>query len=175
MSFIQIIFYVFAGLTLGSALFVLITKNVLYAAFSLIVTFMGVAAIYVFAGADFIAVAQILIYAGGILVLMIFGVMFTHRIAGQAITTEIHNKFWGFFLGTSIFALLLYAIIAVNFSAIGWIQSAEETSSVITTSTVNLLGVRLMSDYILPFEIIALLLLIALIGAVYIAKKPLNN
>lgn len=175
MSFIEFVFYFFAGLTIASALFVLITRNVLYAAFSLIITFMGVAAVYIFAGADFVAVSQILVYVGGILVLMIFGVMLTNRIAGQAVTTASHNRFWGLLLGSSLFGLLFYAILSANFNAIAWIQNARESSAIVSASTVKPLGINLMSDYVLPFEVIAILLLIALLGAIFIAKKPLKE
>src|SRR5690606_28039474 len=103
MTFIENLFYFFACITVLSALMVLWTKNVLYAAFSLIITFMGVAAMYVFAGADFIAVAQILIYVGGILVLIIFGVMLTNRLLGQSVNTESHNRFMGYLIGGVVF------------------------------------------------------------------------
>lgn len=170
--FIQIIFYIFAGLTIASALVVLWTKNVLYAAFSLIVTFMGVAAMYIFAGADFIAVSQILIYVGGILVLIIFGVMLTNRLSGQAVFTESHNKFTGFIIGLTIFGILLYSIYQVNFTAISKVNAASETAA---ESTIGIIGVKLMSTYILPFEMIAILLLLTLIGAAFIARRQLKD
>lgn len=172
MPYIQIVFYLFAGLTIASALVVLWTKNVLYAAFSLIVTFLGVAAMYVFAGADFIAVAQILIYVGGILVLIIFGVMLTNRLSGQSVTTESHNKFTGYLIGLTIFGTLFYAIYKVNFTAIG---SVNDGSGLAGESTVGLIGVKLMSTYMLPFEIIAVLLLLTLIGAAFIAGRQMQK
>lgn len=170
--FIQILFYLFAGLTIASALVVLWTKNVLYAAFSLIITFMGVAALYVFAGADFIAVSQILIYVGGILVLIIFGVMLTNRLSGQSVTTANHNKFTGYAIGWIIFGTLFYTIYQVNFVSIANIhQDLGPTGE----STIGIIGVKLMSSYILPFEIIAVLLLLTLIGAAFIAGKQLKG
>lgn len=172
MSFIQIIFYLFAGITIASALIVLWTKNVLYAAFSLIITFMGVAAMYVFAGADFIAVSQILIYVGGILVLIIFGVMLTNRLSGQSVTTESHNKFSGFLIGLTIFGTLFFAIYQLNFSAIA--KGNPDLNST-GESTIGLIGVKLMSSYMLPFEIIAILLLLTLIGAAFIARRQLKD
>lgn len=170
--FIQIIFYIFAGLTIASALVVLWTKNVLYAAFSLIMTFMGVAAMYVFAGADFIAVSQILIYVGGILVLIIFGVMLTNRLSGQAVFTESHNKFTGFLIGLTIFGVLLYSIYQVNFIAISKVNAVTDAAA---ESTIGVIGVKLMSTYILPFEMIAVLLLLTLIGAAFIARRQLKD
>lgn len=170
--FIQILFYLFAGITIASALVILWTKNVLYAAFSLMITFMGVAALYVFAGADFIAVSQILIYVGGILVLIIFGVMLTNRLSGQSVTTASHNKFSGYIIGLTIFGTLFYAIYQVNFASISSInQDVASTGE----STIGIIGVKLMSTYILPFEMIAVLLLLTLIGAAFIAGKQLKG
>lgn len=171
MNFAQIIFYAFAGLTILSALTIIITKNVLYAAFSLILTFLGVAAMYVFAGADFIAVSQIVVYVGGILILLIFGVMLTNRLSGQKVETGTQNKFSGILVSLVVFGLLVYAIIQANFKSLAWIHDAEGAGETTTSGTVNLIGIKLMSDFILPFEIVGVLLLLALIGAVFIAKR----
>lgn len=170
----KIIFYGFTALTVISALLIIFTRNVLYAAFLLIVSFLGVAAIYVFAGADFIAVTQVLVYVGGILVLMIFGVMITNKISGQAVTTQSHNRFWGALIGTALFGLLFYSIVKANLASLTWIQEAQSSGKVLEDSTIQLLGVKLMSDYILPFEVAAVLLLVALIGAAYLAQRHID-
>ena len=171
MTFLQFIFYFFAAITILSALIILWTNNVLYAAFSLIITFMGVAAMYVFAGADFIAVSQILIYVGGILVLIIFGVMLTNRLSGQTVMTKSHNRLTGYLIGIAMFVTLFWAIMQLNFKAI----AKELPSALGDRSTIGTIGVKLMSDYILPFEVIALLLLLALIGAAFIARRQIND
>lgn len=173
-TFQQVIFYAFASLTVLSALVILFTRNVLYAAFSLIVTFLGVSAVYVFAVADFIAITQVLVYVGGILVLMIFSVMLTNRIAGQAVTTESHNHFSAGLLGMALLGLLLYGILRTNFASLAWIHEAKATGEIVQDSTISLLGVKLMSEFVLPFEVAAILLLIALIGAAYIAQRQLD-
>lgn len=170
----QVIFYGFAALAAVSALLILFTPNVLYAAFLLILSFLGVAAIYIFAGADFVAVTQVLVYVGGILVLMIFGVMITNKISGQAVTTQSHNRFWGALIGAVLFGLLFYSITKANLASLTWIEEAETSGEVVKGSTIQLLGVKLMSDYILPFEIVAVLLLVALIGAAYIAQRQID-
>lgn len=171
MTFIEIVFYFFACITVLSALMVLWTKNVLYAAFSLIITFMGVAAMYVFAGADFIAVAQILIYVGGILVLIIFGVMLTNRLLGKSVNTESHNRFMGYLIGGVVFTGLVYTIMQVNFTAIAAANAVGDSA----TSTIGTIGVKLMSDFVMPFEVIAILLLLALIGAAFIARRQIKD
>ena len=170
MAFQQFIFYFFAAVTIASALVVLWTNNVIYAALSLIITFMGVAAIYVFAGADFIAVAQILIYVGGILVLIIFGVMLTNRLTGQAVTTESHNRFSGYVIGLFLFVGLFYAIVQVNFLSFSRVVAVEGAGG-----TIAPIGVKLMSDYVLQFEVVAVLLLLALIGAAFIASRQIKD
>ncbi|MTI21579.1 NADH-quinone oxidoreductase subunit J, partial [Fulvivirga sp. RKSG066] len=152
---IEVLFYIFGGLAVLGALLVLITKNVLYAACSLVVAFLGVAAIYVLAGAEFLAITQIMIYVGGIVVLMIFGVMLTNRLSGKALIASSHNQFWGLIAGGAIFSLLLLSLFQVNLPIIK--QSIPEFDNIRT------LGVGLMSDYILPFEVAAILLLLALV------------
>jgi NADH-quinone oxidoreductase subunit J len=82
------VFYLVAAITLGSAMIVAFSRNIIYSAFSLLGTFAGVAGIYIFLGADFVAAVQVLIYVGGILVLVLFAVMLTHRITDVEITNR---------------------------------------------------------------------------------------
>lgn len=166
----QIIFFVFAAISVGGALFLLFTKNVLYAAFSLLLTLLGVSGLYVFAGADFLAVSQIMIYVGGILVLIIFGIMLTNnkntqRQSNQAnkILVQHHNTFWAVLVAVLLFLGFLKIIIEANFHIIN-----KQTH---TGSTVNKIGLNLMTDYVFAFEVVGILLLAALVGAVFIAKK----
>lgn len=169
----QIIFFVFAVITLGGASYLLFTKNVLYAAFSLLLTLLGVSGLYVFAGADFLAVSQIMIYVGGILVLMIFGIMLTNnkniqRKTNQAnkISVSHHNVFWATLVAVLLFLGYLKVIFEANFNIIN-----KQTH---TGSTVKQIGVNLMTDYVFAFEVIGILLLAALVGAAFIAKKEKN-
>ena len=82
------VFYLIAIITVGSAAMVAFSRNIIYSAFSLLGTFMGVAGIYIFLGADFVAAVQVLIYVGGILVLILFAVMLTHRITDVQVTNR---------------------------------------------------------------------------------------
>ncbi|MGB3588505.1 MAG: NADH-quinone oxidoreductase subunit J, partial [Tunicatimonas sp.] len=116
-------FYVFAGLVVLSALVVLFTRNILYAAFSLLLTFLGVSAVYVLAGADFLAVMQIMVYVGGVLVLLIFGVMLTNQVAGKSVRTQHHNQFWGLLIGSALFFLLAKAIWQTDMNSLAWIST----------------------------------------------------
>ena len=80
MNVYDLIFYLFAAITILSAFFVVTTRNIVYSAYYLLFTFFGVAGIYVLLGADFIAMVQLIVYVGGILILLLFGVMLTNKI-----------------------------------------------------------------------------------------------
>lgn len=164
MSFPLIMFYFFGILSAAAAIYIAVTKNIIYAAFSLILCFIGLAGVFVFLGAEFIAVTQILVYVGGILVLLIFGVMLTNRLKGEKLVSQSRQKLLGFLVAGTLFFVLLKGILAANFSALEWM--AAESGSKVGLKT---LGMNLMTEYVLAFELIGLLLLIALIGAVYIA------
>ncbi len=159
------IFYVFGAITLLSALFILFTRNILYAAFSLILTFVGVAGIFVLSGAEFIGVTQLLVYVGGILVLIVFGVMLTNRVKGQKVVSPVYQKFVGSIVGIGLFMLLMKGILEANFGAMQWMKTNEQQTSL------KRFGMTLMTDYVVVFEVIGILLLVALIGAVYMAGK----
>ncbi|TDE12495.1 NADH-quinone oxidoreductase subunit J family protein [Dyadobacter psychrotolerans] len=161
-------FYSFSILAIISALFILFSKNLIYGAFALFLTFLGVAALYVLAGADFLAVTQIMVYVGGILVLMIFGIMLTQKASKDTTSTTpnrvevlLSREFWGFLTGTGFFIFLGYIILDSQFKMTGDIISSK--------STIRTIGVELMTSHLLPFEIAAILLLVALIGAAYLA------
>lgn len=161
------LFYVFAAVTLLSAAFIAFTKKIVYAAFALMATLLSVAALYIFASADFIAITQIMVYVGGILILIVFGVMLTNRLSGKAVTSSVSNQFWGWLCGLAVFMLLFYSLNSVDFLSITWMRDINQNSTQNTTT--HALGFGLMTDYLLVFEIVAILLLVALIGAVVLA------
>ncbi|HXG01675.1 MAG TPA: NADH-quinone oxidoreductase subunit J [Bacteroidota bacterium] len=156
-------FFVFAFITLASAFIVVFSKNIVYSAFSLLFTFFGVAGLSALLQADFLAVTQILIYVGGILVLLLFGVMLTSKVVNVELKT-----------GTlqTVPALLLVAIVAGTLSGLfysSWRQTAASAAELTTTTPT--LGQMLMTTYLLPFEIASVILLVALIGAAMFARK----
>lgn len=165
----DVTFALFSVITLFGASYLLFTKNILYAAYGLLVTFLGMAGLYVFAGADFVAVTQIMVYIGGILVLMIFGIMLTQNKitdaeASNAIMVSSKNMLWGIILSVALFAGLLLMLFETKFKL--------SATPVVTNSTVKKLGVSLLTEQLLVFEIVGILLLIALIGAAFVAKQP---
>ena len=161
-------FYGFSVLSIAAAFFILFSRNLIYAAFALFLTFLGVAALYILAGADFLGVAQIMIYVGGILVLLIFGIMLTHK-TDKRDDASTHNKVeilvkrevWGFLLGAGFFVFLSRIIFSSEFKMAG--------NSINSKSTIKTIGVELMTSHLLPFEIAAIILLVALVGAAYLA------
>lgn len=151
-----------------SATYILFTSNVLFAAFSLVITFVSIAIIYLYSQAEFVAVTQIMIYVGGIIVLIIFGVMLTQETIpfNKNVSVTSHNKFWAFIVSGSIFSLLIMAVLQINYNVFD--RNVE--------SSVKEIGKMLLTEYLLLFELAAILLLAVLIGAAIIAsdKKQLN-
>lgn len=159
-------FLFIAGLTLVSAAVVAFSRNIIYSAFSLLGTFGGVAGLYVFLGADFVAAVQVLIYVGGILVLILFAVMLTHRITDVRITNRSVGTIPALIV-TGVFVALLIQTIRET----PWAK-AEPSEYAPTTRRI---GDLLLEGYLLPFELASLVLLVALIGAVVIARKELRG
>ena len=162
MGLYDIIFYIFAAITLVSGFFVVTSKNIVYSAFSLLFTFFGVAGIYVLLGADFIAVVQLVVYVGGILILLLFGVMLTNKITN----VEIRSGMIQIVPAAVIVGLFWGTLTAILYSTKWEINEAE-----IGKSTILGLGTLLITEYVLIFELLGILLLIALIGAASIARR----
>ena len=160
-------FYAFASLTVISALALLWVRQVLYAAFALLFTFLGMAGLYVLAGADFVAVVQILIYVGGVLVLLVFGIMLTQRpVPGSPPVSGRTNRFAGMLAAFGLFGLFFVVFLKANLSVLPAAQMPGDESG-----SIRAVGISLLTDNLLPFEIAGILLLVALIGAAYIAGR----
>ncbi len=167
MELYDLIFYLFAAVTLGSAFLVVTSKNIVHAAFYMLFTFFGVAGLYVMLGADFIAIVQLMVYVGGILILMLFGVMLTNKITSVDIrtgTTHIAPAV----VGVGILWGALTAIIAFKTK---WQTNPADDMQ----PTAVGLGNLLITDYVLIFELLGILLLIALIGAASIARREVEE
>lgn len=162
MSIYDIIFYLFAAITLISAFFVVTIRNIVYSAFFLLFTFFGVAGIYVILGADFVAMVQLIIYVGGILILMLFGVMLTNKITNVAIKSGT-SQIVPAAIGVGMFA----GILAATLINTPW-RKVDATPLLPTTQS---LGLMLISEYGVVFELLGIILLIALIGAASLARK----
>lgn len=160
-----ILFYVFAALTVVSAMVVVFSRSVIYAAFSLLFTFLGVAGLYVLLSADFIAVAQIMVYIGGILILLVFGVMLTRNATDVEIRAGTMNTLPALAVAAAIAAIL---VVVLTQAKDDWVQ-VRHIPAIEGTSLE--LGELLMTTYILPFEVAGILLLVAVMGAALIARR----
>jgi NADH-quinone oxidoreductase subunit J len=160
------VFYLIALITVGSAVMVAFSRNIIYSAFSLLGTFGGVAGIYVFLGADFVAAVQLLIYVGGILVLVLFAVMLTHRITD----VEITNRAAGRLPAIIVTGVFLYLLID-TVRATSWAKAKQ----VVYAATTGTIGDSFLQSYLLPFELASLVLLAALIGAVVLSRKEIKE
>ncbi len=162
MDYYTILFYIFALLTITSAVFLVSTRNIMYSAMALFVTLLSIAALYLLLRADFIAITQIMVYVGGILILLLFGIMLTHRITSIDIKTNNLN-----IIPAVIFTVGITAIIIVIMLTTKW----RVTIPIQNETTIGEIGRQLLSSYLLPFEIASIVLLIALIGSAMYARK----
>jgi NADH-quinone oxidoreductase subunit J len=162
MTLYDIIFYLFAIITVASAFVVVTTRNIVYSGFLLLFTFFGVSGIYVLLGADFLAIVQIMVYVGGILILLLFGVMLTNKITNVDIRTgTVH------LLPAAIGVGILFGALI---SVMVWTEWKSQPGEIPITTTYDI-GKELVTNYVLIFELLGMLLLVALIGAASIARR----
>ena len=154
-----VLFYAAGALTLGGAIGVVATKNIVHAALFLLVSMMGVAGLYLLVFAEFLALVQVLIYGGAIIIVVLFALMLT-RIQEFGGTAD--NPQWPL---AGLAALGLFIIIAVSITRIGGPSLTARSGP-----DVRELGQSLFTKWAIPFEVASVLLLVALIGAVVIAR-----
>lgn len=159
---IDVVFWLFCLITIAGALYVLFSNHVLYAAYGLLVCFLGVAGIFVFANADFVSGAQIMIYVGGILVLLVFGIMLSSNKKEGQKYLSVNNSPFTFSL------LIVICMSAILVLVSGKLIFMGKPS--VSFLPLKDIGFYLMTSYVLILEIIGLLLLMALVGATFIAK-----
>ena len=158
----ELLFWFISAFTIISALIVVLNNQLLYSAIALLFTLFGVAGLYIYLYADFIAGVQLLVYIGGINVLIIFGIMLTNRISSVRLSqTNIQQGVGG------VFALWVFIFIGLIISKTEWYQMTSAEPS----STVREIGTLLMTKYLLPFEAASVLLLGALIGAAILSRE----
>ena len=165
LDFGGLVFLALATLVVVSALGVALAKSVLYSGFALMGTLVGVAGLYLFIGADFLGIAQMLIYVGGILVLLLFAVLLTNRIGEVNVTNKSVHILAGVLGAGALFALLVNVIFATR-----WPRT--EAAAAPTTAR---LGDAFLREYLLPFELASVLLLMALVGAMVLARRAAKD
>ena len=158
----QIAFGLMAFMIIVSAFFVVTTKNIVHAALFLIVVLANVAGQYFLLGAEFIGTAQILIYLGAIVVLFLFGIMLTRAPLGGETSLDNNQRALAAGVGVLLLAVMAYALID---------QFGDDELPAETVQTTAQVADSVFSTYLVPFEVVSVLLLAALVGAIVIARK----
>ncbi|MBK8012994.1 MAG: NADH-quinone oxidoreductase subunit J [Deltaproteobacteria bacterium] len=158
----DLVFYLFAAMVVVGAAGAAISQNLVYAAFLLLAALFGVAAIFAWLSADYVAITQTIVYVGGILVLFLFAVMLTNRITDARHSNPAVGKRPAALVSLGLFGVLAYVSIETPWKHFDVPAGGETT---------HLLGQALLSTYVLPFEVLSVLLLAALVGAVVMSRK----
>jgi NADH:ubiquinone oxidoreductase subunit 6 (subunit J) len=158
-----ILFYGMAGLVVAAAAYAVLAKKIDHGAFSLMACFTGVAGLYALLGSDFLAITQVIVYVGGIMVLIVFGVLLTDRlpIEFRQITRE--TAVQGLAVAVPVAVALLWA-------AVGTDWPTRDLAAPAAEGTTAGIGKLLLTDYLLPFEFASVVLLVALVGAARLAR-----
>ena len=165
------LFYIFAFLIVLSALLMVFMKNLLHAAFMLLITLLSLAGIYVLLFADFLAVTQLMVYVGGVLVLILFGIMLSNKGDNLFINSETNNRLPGGLIAFLLLGGLIFIIARTQFANLPWLKNSGTVAETGVKSTLHQIGINLMTNFALPFEVASLILLIALMGAAFISSQ----
>ncbi len=159
-------FYIIAAIMLFAALSVVSTKNVVHAALWLVVVLGGVAAQYILAAAEFVAVSQVMVYIGAVMVLFLFGIMLTRASIGA--DSDVNNKGWaiGIPVGLVFFGVLAYVVID-NYEG----EVVAEPSAAQISSATQAISDGYLGDYLIPLIALSFVLLAAAVGAIVLARK----
>jgi NADH-quinone oxidoreductase subunit J len=161
----NIAFYLIAVVMVGAALRVVTTKNIVHAALYLVLVLSGVAALYILLAAEFIAITQVLVYIGAIVVLFLFGIMLTRAPVGQLEDTDNEQRAIGAVISVVLAGVMGYVLWRA------FTDTQFDFSGPNVVQTTNQVANSVFSTYLVPFEAISVLLLAALIGAVVLARR----
>ena len=161
----DVLFYAIGAMTVGGAAGVALSRNILYSALGLLAALLGAGSLYVFLSADFLAVTQLLVYIGGVLVLVLFAVMLTNRIEEITVSNSSLGLFGGFLLFLAGAPVLL-AVAALTPWGTSRFPPLDQTAPAI--------GHAFLTQWLLPFEVASLVLLATLVGAVVIARNEIK-
>ncbi len=162
MTTAQALFYLVGAFTVALALIVVLAQNIVRAAVALIFSFCGLAGLYLLLDAEFLAAVQVLIYVGGITILLLFAILLTSRIAGKGVRVLNEQK-----LVSGLVAVALIVFIGVA----AWRGFPTMVDRPKQPENTPAIGELLMTTYALPFEAVSILLLVGMVGAIYLARK----
>ncbi len=178
MSLAQVLFYLMSFIALASAVFVAATKNLVRSIFMFFITLFALAGLYVLALADFVAITQVVIYVGGILVLILFAFMLSGKETLNVIAQQRNQfisvgKLPAFALAALFLVVLVNMIFKADVDNLQWVKDAIDQKNTISPddSMTQNIGINLMTKYLLPFEAISILLMVALVGAAHLSRK----
>lgn len=160
--FMQIAFWVLTVFAIGGAIGVVSSRSLFHSALYLIVSLFGVGGYYVLLSAGFLAVVQLMIYIGAIAVLILFAIMFSRRIMGLG-EGQANSQWWLSLPICFVLFLMLYGVI----NAVAWPVSEEAP----TGDSVVQLGLAFLGSYLIPFLVVSVLLSVALVGAIFLARE----
>ncbi|MHC5200945.1 NADH-quinone oxidoreductase subunit J family protein [Myroides sp. LJL119] len=163
---IDIIFYILSTITLGSAMLTVLSKNPIHSALWLVVSFFSIAGHYILLNSQFLGLVHIMVYSGAIMILMLFTIM----LMNLNISHEVSKPFVTKIIATISFCLLGLLLLSITIRGTHAYELAYSNQN-IDFQSVQVLGKVLLDKYVLPFEMVAVLLLLAMIGTVLISKK----
>lgn len=161
-------FFILSLMTIGGAVFMISFTRVVHMVVSLGVTFISIAGLFILLEAEFVAVSQILVYSGAISILMLFGIMLTRHNAVEDGGSRGVNRFVGFIAVAAFFAISFYGI-----QSTVWPEPVQLTAE--GTSNAQQIGQEIFTKFVIPFELLSVLLLVTLVGAIIMAKKEGDN
>jgi NADH-quinone oxidoreductase subunit J len=159
-----LIFYVLAAIAVLAAVMVIASRNPIHSAIYLVLTFLCVAAVYLLLEAEFVAMVQVLVYAGGIMVLFLFVIMLVNLRDVSGPRVRLHGTVSGC-IGVALVGLVLYVY------SQGSLEASQQTSILRAGGNIQNIGLSLYRHYLLPFEIVSVLLLVAMVGAIILARQ----
>jgi NADH-quinone oxidoreductase subunit J len=162
----EFVFVILAIGTIVGAAFVAFSRNIVHSAFALLLSFFCVAGLYILLASDFVAATQVIVYIGGILVLILFGVMLTEKIDKVKISNQALKPLRAWLLLIVTGAVVITAILKTN-----WNTQIPPPPAPMTGE----LGNAFLTRYLLPFEVASVLLLVALIGAIIAGRKEVRR
>ncbi|WP_134683435.1 NADH-quinone oxidoreductase subunit J [Brevibacillus migulae] len=161
-------FFILSLMTIGGAVFMISFTRVVHMVVSLGVTFISIAGLFILLDAEFVAVSQILVYSGAISILMLFGIMLTKHNAVEDEGSKGVNRFFAFLIVAVFFGLCFYGIQNTI-----WPEPAQTAPN--APSNVEQIGTEVFTKFVIPFELLSVLLLVALVGAIIMAKKESDS
>jgi NAD(P)H-quinone oxidoreductase subunit 6 len=159
-------FYLIAALMVGSAMLVAFSRNIVYSAFALLGTLVGSAAMFVILQADFVAATQVIVYVGGVAVLILFAVFLTQHIANVEDSNQHVGLPAAMAASAGVFMMVIMAVTGRTWAVL-------EVPS--TNPTAHRIGNAFLKEYLLPFEFASVILLIVLVGAALVARREINT